>query len=207
MKIDLFNYQEQDFKVTASYLHQEQSNKNLSVLPGAGFSHMEPCLYYPSHKLFELGYNVLNYEYDFRQVRLRYNENESYQDFYDFLISSSKDLNHNKNKIVMAKSIGTRIFASAKDPDFKKYIWLTPAIKDEYVRASIIKQKSNSLVIIGNKDPFYSEDIVNEMKIGKVKVLIIPGADHSLDIDNDISESLIQMKSIVDSVENFIKEE
>jgi hypothetical protein len=104
----------------------------------------------------------------------------------------------------MAKRIGTRIVGSAHLDCFEKIIWLTPAIKDEFVTEAIKLKRNKSLVIIGDKDPFYDKGLVSEILGHDVACEVIKGADHGLDNDSDLNESLDNMKLILNSIKKFI---
>ena len=57
-----------------------------------------------------------------------------------------------------------------------KVVWATPALKDHFVIESISKLESNSLVVIGTEDPFYSVDAIKELEI-KIKTNTTTGEE------------------------------
>lgn len=205
MKIEMYENKEKDYEICISHFQNEDPKGVVLVFPGAGYSHMGPCLYYPSNALLELGYDVINFEYDFRKKKIKDESVESYAEFYTFLMNSVKNIDLPATKVALAKSIGTRILASGDPSLFSKIIWLTPAIKNQFVVDSIINCANKSQVIIGDKDPFFDKEIIKNLKDEGVSLKIIPGADHGLDIDSDLDQSLEEMKSIVTSIEDFIQ--
>lgn len=202
MKIELLNFKNTDFNLNASYFVQskEDSKGLVLVLPGAGYSFMGPCLYYPTNFLFDLGYNILNIEYDFRWKTYTGTSKEDYASLMKFLDQEVENIKQDKELIILAKSIGTRFLATSKLQAYK-YIWLTPALKDDFVKNAIQVKDRNSLVIIGDKDPFYDEETLSLIQ----NKLIISGADHGLDIEKDINKSLDGMKNIIQNIGQFLK--
>ncbi|MCB0414323.1 MAG: hypothetical protein KDD50_08325, partial [Bdellovibrionales bacterium] len=107
----------------------------------------------------------------------------------------------------LAKSIGTRFIATGNISAFSKIIWLTPALKDDYVLEAILSNSKKSLNIIGSKDRFYEQRRIDQLEQAGVKSLIIADADHGLDIDHDLFRSLDNMKTIMTSILEFVKDE
>ena len=104
MKIEMHEYSEINYKVTLSHFQNKNPKGVVLVFPGAGYSHMGPCLYYPSNALFEFGYDIINFEYDFRRERLNDDTEKSYGEFYNFLMSSLKNFNLPQTKIALTKT-------------------------------------------------------------------------------------------------------
>lgn len=207
MNIDLITFKNEKFSVDVSYFKLEKPKGVIVVFPGAGYSHMGPCIYYPSTGLYENGYELLNIEYDFRKNRLESNSQDSYAEYFDFLLSNIKNLNLSGEVIAFCKSIGTRIVGSKSNEIFDKVIWSTPSLKDDFVLQSIAELGKRSLVIIGTADPFYSKEKVDELINSSVSALVIKDADHGLDIDSDLIRSLDEMKNIITKTIEFVKKE
>mgnify|MGYP003684215023 CR=1 FL=1 len=205
MDINLSKFENDTYSVDVSHFRLDNARGVVIVFPGAGYSHMGPCIYYPSTALYKNGYEILNIEYDFRKEGLRDGSQESYEKYFTFLIENIKKLKLPSQKVAFCKSIGTRIVGSMETNLFDKIIWSTPALKDDYVYNSIYGLQEKSLVVIGDKDPFYSEKQLNELKNNSVQCLVIQGADHGLDIDGDLSRSLDEMKTIVSETLKFVK--
>lgn len=198
MNIEVKKFEKTNYEITVSHFKQENPEGVLIVFPGAGYSCMGPCLYYPSNLFLENNYEVLNLEYDFRVNRLKDNSKESYSNYFDFIFSCLSELELPEKKIALCKSIGTRIVASNKLNDlFSEIIWLTPAIKDEFVFEEIMKKANKSLIVIGTADQFYADDKVLMMESSGARCNRVLGADHGLDIDGDTGSSIVQMEKVV----------
>lgn len=203
MKIDLSKIENNKFSVNVSHFRIAKPRGVVVVFPGAGYSFMGPCFYYSTNALYELGFEIFNFEYDFRRIQLEDNSIASYKEFRGFLISKLNEYELPKNKIALCKSIGTRVIASDECEVFEKIIWITPAIKDDFVLNSIAKNAKKSLSIIGSEDPFYDSDILSNLEHLGARSVVIQGADHGLDIDSNINQSLDNMKVIVDEIINY----
>ncbi|MDD0852099.1 hypothetical protein HBN50_03280 [Halobacteriovorax sp. GB3] len=204
MKIDQLTFKSEKFKVNVSHFRQEEPKGIVIIFPGAGYSHMGPCLYYPSGALYNAGYEILNLEYDFRRERLKDNLVETYREFFQFLYSNLIELDLPEEKIILSKSIGTRIIGSGDLTNFDKVIWLTPALKDDFVFHSMLENSHKSLCVIGDADPFYERSRVEQFSKEKLETLVINGADHGLDIDSDLNKSLDELKNIISTIEKFV---
>lgn len=193
------------YNVQISHFRKDDPKGIIIVFPGAGYSCMGPCLYYPSGALYEKGYELLNIEYDFRKERLKDNSRDTYRDFLKFLLSEIFKLNLPHNKVALCKSIGTRIFTSEISKEFSKAILLTPCLTDDFVFEEMKLLEDKCLFVIGDRDPFYIEDRVTELQQNGLPALIIKDADHGLDIDYDLNRSLDEMKRIISTVEDFVE--
>lgn len=204
MKIELSTIKNKKFEVNISHFKQEKPRGILIVFPGAGYSCMGPCLYYPSNALYKKGFEILNIEYDFRRKPLEADSETYYKEFFDFIEEQLKQLDLPQKKYILSKSIGTRILASGNCEGFEKIVWLTPAIKDQFVIESIMKVCDKSLVVIGDRDPLYDLEKIQALETKGIKSIVIEGADHGLDIDNDLNKSLDELKVITACIEDFI---
>ncbi len=204
MKVDLEKIKNEKFSVNVSYFRRDNPKGVVVVFPGAGYSHMGPCIYYPSGALYEEGYEILNLEYDFRWECLKDNNVETYAEFYSFLVSGLDQFELPENKIILSKSIGSRIVASGDTSSSNKIIWLTPALKDVFVLDAMISNANRSLNVIGDADPFYDQDKIEQLKNKTLMSLVIAGADHDLDIDTDLNRSIDNLKTIVSTVKDFV---
>lgn len=204
MQIDLETIENDKYKVNISHFRRDEPKGIVVVFPGAGYSHMGPCLYYSSGALYEQGYEVFNFEYDFRRERLESNLESTYKMYFDFLMNGLEKFNLPDRKIILSKSIGTRIVASGNIERFDKIIWLTPALKDDFVYQKMANLANKSLSVIGDCDPFFDQEKINELDSRGMNSLVISGADHGLDIDTDLNRSLDELKNVISRVEEFV---
>ena len=199
MEIKLFNFSNEIYNVKASYFSKSKTEQNVLLLPGAGYSCMGPVFYYIRNLCLDKKFNVINIEYDFRFYPLKEDSKEANKDFIDFIVNKLDLEGFKQFDLIIAKSVGTKLLALSK-LSAKKYIWLTPSLKDIYVRNTIEKQNSKSLIAIDDKDPLFEESMVNSF----LHVHIIKDAGHSLDTEGMPLKSIDALKDIIKKIDAFI---
>lgn len=86
-------------------------------------------------------------------------------------------------------------------------IWSTPILTVEWLRSRIEQVHPRSLFIIGTADKFYMPDILKHLEnITKGRAVVVEGANHGLEIPNDISKSLMALNQIVQALQEFLNE-
>lgn len=193
MKFDLLKL---PHGLKASYYKMNIPDGVVIVLPGAGYSAMGPAIYYPTEQLFNREYNILNFEYEFKWIQ---HTGEAYAEFMNKIKEGLNTLDLPTKKVVLAKSIGTRFLASSMI-EAHKYIWLTPALEDDFVYEKMLEHNENSLTIIGDKDQFYNEERLSKLS----HKLILKGTDHGLDVGGNVYQSIDNLKLIVKSIDDFV---
>ena len=199
MVIELFDFSNEIYNVNVSFFSKNKTGKNVLLLPGAGYSCMGPTLYYARNLLLDKGFNIVNIEYDFRFHSLQEDSEVCYTKFFDFIINKLGHVGVEKFDLVIAKSVGTKLL-STSNLIAKKYIWLTPGLKDRFVRKFIENHSSKSLIVIGDKDPLFEESLVSSFK----HMHIIKDAVHSLDIEGEPLKSIDALKEYIKVIDGFI---
>jgi hypothetical protein len=82
-------------------------------------------------------------------------------------------------------------------------IWLTPVFRNERLRKQIKQCRQKSLFVIGTADPNYDPVFLTEV-VAKGESLVIDGADHSLEIEGDPTQSLEAMKRLIEAIKKFL---
>ena len=82
-------------------------------------------------------------------------------------------------------------------------IWLTPVFRNERLRKQIQQCTQKSLFVIGTADPNYDPVFLTEVA-AKGESLVIDGADHSLEIGGDPTQSLEAMKRLIEAIKKFL---
>jgi len=183
-----------------------QSSTTLAVLmPGIGYTLDRPLLDYSKKLALELGYDVLSIEYGFQIARKNLIIEKEFQHLIKESICIFKSaLSSNYNKIVfISKSIGTMIHTLLCNEISGyeiKHIYLTPI--DDTLEVGI---KENSLVISGTNDPLINIKTIEEIKkINGVEMIEIEGADHSLNINNDILSSIDVIYEVIEAEKKYL---
>jgi hypothetical protein len=75
------------------------------------------------------------------------------------------------------------------------------------LRSRIEQIHPHSLFIIGTADKFYKPDILKHLEnVTKGRAVVIEGANHGLEIPDDISKSLMALNQIVQALQEFLNE-
>jgi hypothetical protein len=185
------------------------------VFPGVGYSTQMPILYYSRKVMLDAGLDVLEVEYNYRRSSFQ-NENEDEKLHWVLTDAASayqaaieQTSTHQaayKKLVVVGKSIGTlAMLALLDEPGLQiKFVWITPLLKREDVRSSLISVARNSLVIIGTNDQHYDAEYLAALEAVGAQVLVMENADHSLEIENDLFDALDGLRTGLELLEGFI---
>jgi hypothetical protein len=203
-------------KVEVPYrlLSTSDNPKGLAVFfPGMGYTVMGPLLHYPVGMILNEGWDVLqiNYHYESADVK-----EMSDEEFDEMLVNDCKKVidtilesSTYESYFLVAKSIGTiPMSTELQRPAFKdaRAIWLTPLLNEQTVHESMIKSRQKAICFIGDQDHHYNQERFNELnKNPNLQLHLIPGANHSLEQDFRVLESINTHKKIMETMQYFIK--
>jgi hypothetical protein len=110
---------------------------------------------------------------------------------------------------LLGKSLGTlavgHVLAShASSLTHAKAVWLTPLLTDPEAREMIDRIDNASLYVMGSADEAYDRAFASRLE-GKpnARVMVIEGADHSLEVADSI-RSIGILKDIVEAIQEFV---
>lgn len=203
-----------DEPVPNTFFRQEDKAHHLAILlPGLEYTCQMPLLYYPACLLLILGADILQVEYaynlrpDFQALP---NSEQLKWSFTDATAACSAALAQRPYEQVtlIGKSIGTLAMGHLLTTEAKlapaQAVWLTPLLRNDNLRSQIKLCGQRSLFIIGTADPHYSPNHLAELqKATKGEVVVIEGADHSLEIKGKVSQSLKAMEQVIDAMQAF----
>jgi predicted alpha/beta-hydrolase family hydrolase len=205
--------------VPNTFTQQEGETDHLGILlPGRGYTHQMPLLYYSSFLLSASGADVLGIDY-------------SYSNRPDYAAASSEEQMHwliadvtsacrvalgnrNYSRVTLAaKSLGTMVAAYLLTQDFlpadTQTIWFTPVLGHEAFTQQVEQLRSRrrpSLIVIGTGDPYYDPDRLAHFAAATGgETLVIEGADHSMEMKGDLYASLDAMEQVMRGVETFLR--
>ncbi|MBV7506647.1 hypothetical protein KW850_15390 [Bacillus sp. sid0103] len=199
-----------------TWIHNEKGNKSICImLPGLGYTTQRPLFHYATNICLNHQIDILHVNYQFAKnehfTRLSKEEQERwmYEDVKDVVEESLTGTNY-EQCFLLSKSIGT--IPMALEWTLENFIqnpfgiWLTPLLKEDNVYETLLKTKLPSLCIIGDQDHHFINERVTALKKNEhISTVIIPGADHSLEIQGGVSASIEVVKIIVDSFQDFIR--
>jgi hypothetical protein len=205
----------QDRPLPVTIFDQASKPKSIAfVLPGYAYSCQMPLLFYSVNILFNKGLDVACVEYAYSKEedysRLSRTEQRTwlFSDVNAAFDAVTKEEQYN-TFIFIAKSLGTLavgyLLEHKKILSESHVVWLTPILKNDKLREQITLSSPKSLFIIGTNDPHYDEVILNELKeITKGGIIVIPNANHGLEIPDSIWDSLDALETILRSIDGFL---
>jgi len=197
------------------FLKQSDDTKEVAlVFPGLAYNSNMPLLHYTIETILASGINVLTVDYD-------YSNNtefmkQSQQTKSDWLIEDVKAalsvVTKKENQEVVClvgKSLGTLalgyLLETHENLRDVKTIWLTPLIKNPELLEQMLTYMKDAVLVIGTKDPHYDRDIVDRLNAStQLSGIIIDGANHSLEIEGDVTQSLRVLMQIVAILQQFL---
>ena len=204
-----------DEPVPHTFVRQEAEATHVAILlPGAGYTAYMPLLYYPMRMLLDLGADVLRVEY-------AYTGREEYEalpggERIRWLLSDATAAcraalaqRSYQRVTLIGKSLGTlamgHLLATEAALSQAQAIWLTPLLWNERLRAQMRQAKPRSLFAVGSADPYSDLSHLAEVQeITGGEAVVIKGADHSLEIEGDVMQSLQAIEQVMGAVRTFL---
>jgi len=209
---DVTGYKNQ--QVLNTFIIQPAPTQHLGIiLPGYRYSADMAYLHYAGRILLEQGADLLRAEYTYFRTDFM-EQPESEQDKWlssdVFAICNAALLYRSYQQITLVgKSLGTIAMGHLlADSRFQSAtcIWSTPLLTVEWLRSCIEQIHPRSLFIIGTADRFYKPDVLKHLEtVTNGQSIVIEGANHGLEIPNDIPESLAALNQIVQGLQEFLK--
>ncbi|KZE68933.1 hypothetical protein AWM68_01295 [Fictibacillus phosphorivorans] len=190
----------------------ESSNGLAIFLPGMGYTMRNPLLHFASGAFFRKGFDVLHINYlyyieEYEAFTIDELKTALHQDVTSVLNEVLPGLDYS-SYYLLGKSLGTLAMPAAlkiSPLQNAKTVWLTPNLKDETVLHTMMTIKQNGLCIIGDEDPFYdSEKIEQLVRNTQMEYMIPKGINHALEVDHDVLKSIDAIKMAIQSIINFI---
>jgi len=189
------------------FAHEPASDHLTALFPGVNNTYESPLLFYARKVALQAGSDTLGIEYGYRRSGHALST-EAYKPTLEETIEALRLCEIEKYRSVsfISKSFGT-IVAGEAARYFKtvniRNMFLTPV-------ASTIPYISDNacIVVYGTADPNFSQSHAAKISDNpSVKLLAIPGADHSLEIENDYRASLRILEQICENYGMFLGSE
>jgi len=199
-----------------TWIRSEKRNKSICImLPGLGYTTQRPLFHYATGVCLNNNIDVLHINYNFvknEQFRKLTNPEQDQWMFDDVKAVVDAVLKESSYEqcLLVSKSIGTVPMAMEwTQRDFLRNtvgIWLTPLIKEDRVYEALLKTDLPSLCVIGDEDHHFIEERLEAFKNNPlVSTVVIPKADHSLEVSKDTLASIEAMKEIIEHLQAFIE--
>ncbi|AZU60668.1 alpha/beta family hydrolase [Neobacillus mesonae] len=199
-----------------TWIRGGQPNKSICImLPGLGYTTQRPLFHYATNICVNHNIDILhiNYQYSQNEHFKKLSEPEQDQWMYDDVMATAHEVlkeQEYEQSFLLSKSLGTIPMAKEwTDRSLENTvsgIWLTPLLKDNNVYQAILNTELPSLVVIGDKDPHFIDDRVATLKHNQlVSIVVIPNADHSLELKGDITATMDAIKEVTLKIQEFIQ--
>ncbi len=202
--------------VPNEYLHlKRESNKLALIFPGRGYTTQAPLLYYTARTLLNMGYNVLNINYNYGDTS-DFNNSSKPEQMKWIITDTSAAYESARKKIdadveiLVGKFLGTialsHLLNNYPETRQMKTIWHTPLILSEDVQDAIRTHSSRPLLVIGTRDPHYDASVLEDLLqttdgVGKV----IKDGNHGMEVPSGPQTLLEVMIEIVKEMTTYIE--
>jgi predicted alpha/beta-hydrolase family hydrolase len=201
--------------VPNTFFHQNGEADHLAILfPGIGYTCQMPLLYYQTKLFLSLGADVLWVEYGYNRADFKSMPDSEQKKWFNADVTASCKTGLEQraySKVTLGgKSLGTvalgHLLTSELALSHAQAIWLTPLLKDEKLRGEIRKARQRSLLVIGTKDAHYDAARLEELKtLPHVRTVVLEGADHSLEVEGDVSNSIRLIDQVIQEIKRFVE--
>ncbi len=212
-ELDIKGYDDKRLK-NKFYRQPNQTSKVALVFPGLAYNSTMPLLHYSIQAILASGINVLAVDYDYsnnqeflqKPIRAR----------NDWLIGDVEAaLEHivkeEKQDVVClaGKSLGTlavgHLLETRENLRDAKTIWLTPLIKNPDLIEQMLTYMKDAIMVIGTSDSQYDNSIIDRLNAAtQLGGIVVEGANHSLEIEGDVTKSLGVLMQVVTIIQQFL---
>ncbi len=178
------------------------------LLPGRGYGPLGPALRLPRLAVEQAGAEVLEIQYPFVPAG---DDPGEWADLYRSVaeqVDTALSLTRPAQVTFIAKSLGTVVLASLPGErlllPLVRAIWLTPIFGLESVRLGAIAKGWPSLLVAGEADQLHApehHDAVADALLAES--LVLPRADHSLEVPGDVMATLDGLRALSEKVLAF----
>lgn len=178
-------------------LYLQDSDVLTIVLPGMFYTVWGPVLYYAANTSFELGFDTLLIEYGYQKANTVFHE-KNYDDILNETLEAIEiacSKRSYKKLVFIGKSFGTELISRYLERFINDYK-VIPVLITPTKKALLTVQRIESLVIIGDNDPYVTHDDVETLrKLETIHLHIVKGAGHDLDAET-VEASIEALKTV-----------
>lgn len=186
----------------------------LVAFPGNHYGVDGPLLYYPCELLRGTGWDTLAVSYGFQSAMREPFEAglENLLTECSTAIARAREGRQYPKIGLLGKSLGAAVVAQlcANEPDLAdaRPAYLTPALGTPFFDPTFIEATQPALLAVGTADRFYSAEAVENLVAQKQpKLILVDGADHSMNVAEDLKASIAAMEQVVQGVLSFMQGE
>lgn len=212
MRLEIAGYKDQ---IPNVLLSADEPSEHLGIIfPGVAYSAQMPALYYATEVLLTLGADVLRLDHHYRHSDFQTLLDEEKTRWLEAdalaVLKAALAIKPYKRLTLVGKSIGTvalvRILPELASLEHVAFVWLTPLLKLNGLKETIAQYPHKALFIIGSNDQSYDAALLEQIRVStNGQVLLLEGADHSLEIRGDVVASVRIQERIVKVLERFVR--
>jgi dienelactone hydrolase len=195
------------------FFQQKNRTTTLGVLfPGLQYTNDMPLLFYTGKVLRMHGADVLqvNTDYTVPEFQALTPAERAQRLFTDAQAAlQAGRVQREYTRLVLAgKSIGTLVLAqliSSGQYSTALTIWLTPLLRQPQLVTAASQLKSPALFLAGTGDSTFDARVLEEIRAETgAEAIIIPSANHSLEIEADLPGSLAALQEVILGIDAFL---
>jgi hypothetical protein len=173
-----------------------------------------PLLHYSIQAILASGLNVLTVDYDysnnteFLEQPVRARADWMVRDI-EAAIRIVTEVENQEIACLVGKSLGTlamgHLLETYEELRDAKTIWLTPLVKNPELMEQMLSYMKNAVLVIGTSDAHYDSDIIDRLNATTLlSGIVVEGANHSLEIEGDVTKSLRVLMQVVTIIQQFL---
>lgn len=183
------------------------------MFSGSSYNYDKPLFYYATMTMLQNKIDVVHIHYSYGEHLLKTTLKEISKTMVDDINPVILDVLKNgqyDETIFLGKSLGTIPIANdlMKRNEFSKskMILLTPLLKFDSIFDSILNSEHQGLLVIGDKDPHFNSNKIEQLSNSNLKIEIVQDANHSLDIEEfHTTNSILALSRIVEKLQEALK--
>ncbi|KEK25980.1 hypothetical protein [Bacillus gaemokensis] len=197
-----------------SYTHIEMGSKTICFMfSGSGYNYDKPLFYYATMTMLQNKIDIVHIHYNYDEHVFKKSLEEISKTMMDdvnpVILDVLKNGQYNET-IFLGKSLGTIPIANdlMKRDDFlkSKMILLTPLIKFDSIFDSILDSEHQGFLVIGDKDPHFNSNQIEQLSKSNFKIEVIQNANHSLDIGEfETTNSILALSRVLEKLQETVR--
>ena len=199
---------------TISYTHIETGSKTICFMfSGSGYNYDKPLFYYATMTMLQNKMDIVQVHYSYGEHFLKKPLEEITKVMMDDINPVLFDVLKNgdySERLFLGKSLGTipiiNDLLTRNEFLNSKMILLTPLLQFESIFDSLLNSGHQGLLIIGDKDPHYNPNQMDQLSSSNLKIEIVPNANHHLDIgEYETTHSVLALSRIMEKLKETIQ--
>ncbi|MEI2358455.1 alpha/beta hydrolase, partial [Mesobacillus zeae] len=171
-----------------------------------------PLFYYATMVMLQNKIDIVHIHYSYGEYFLKKSLEEVSKTMMDDInpvISEVLKNGQYNETIFLGKSLGTIPIANdlMKRNEFSnsKMILLTPLLKFDSIFDSILNSEHQGLLIIGDKDPHFNLNQIDQLSSSNLKIEVVQNANHHLDIGEfETTNSILALSRVMEKLQEAI---